>query len=160
MRWDLVDRFEVLKKGVYSRAVKTFDGDEDFFAEHEPGHPRVPESLFIEMIAQAGGVLFGLGVDFKREVILAKIEGARFEKTVAPPCQLSIEARIEDEREEGAWISGEVKQGNERVATARILLVTMDFLSGAAGKSVVFNDHFLKHYDVRNIAKISEGAAV
>ena len=160
MRWDLVDRFEVLKKGSYSRAVKSFDGAEDFFSEHEPDHPRVPEPLFIEMIAQAGGVLFGLGVNFKKEVILAKIEGARFEKTVVPPCQLTIEARIEDEREEGAWISGEVKQGKDRVATARILLVTMDFLSDAGGKSVVFNDRFLKHYNIRNIAKMSEGAAV
>ena len=53
----------------------------------------MPEPLFIEMIAQAGGVLFGLGVDFKKEVILAKIEGARFEKTVVPPCRLVIEAR-------------------------------------------------------------------
>ena len=150
MRWDLVDRFEVLKKGVYSRAVKAFNGTEDFFSEHEPGHPRVPEPLFIEMMAQAGGVLFGLSVGFKKEVILAKIEGARFEKAVAPPCQFIIEARIEEEREEGAWISGEIKQGAEPIARARILLVTMETLAGSEGKSVVFNDGFLKHYEILN----------
>lgn len=160
MRWDLIDRFEVLKKGVSARAVKTFDGHEDFFAEHEPQHPRVPEPLFIEMMAQAGGVLLGLGIDFKKEVILAKIETARFEKTVAPPCQLSIEARIEDQREEGAWISGFVKHGAERVATARILLVTMDSLFGSPEKTVVFNEHFLKHYEIYEIAKKSEGIVV
>ena len=159
MRWDLVDGFEVLKKGVYSRAVKAFDGSEDFFAEHEPGRPRVPEPLFIEMMAQAGGVLLGLGVDFKKEVILAKIEGARFERTAVPPCKFVIEARIEEEREEGAWISAEVKQGEERIANARILLVAMERLA-EAGKSVVFNDHFLKHYRVREIAKKSEEVAV
>ncbi len=160
MRWDLVDRFEVLKKGDFSRAIKAFDGNEDFFAEHEPGHPRVPEPLFIEMIAQAGGVLFGLGTDFKKEVILAKIEMARFEKTVLPPCQLTIVARIENEREEGAWISGEVKQGSECIATARMLLVTMDPLTGSSDKTVVFNDHFLNHYDVYKIAKKSEGIVI
>jgi 3-hydroxymyristoyl/3-hydroxydecanoyl-(acyl carrier protein) dehydratase len=160
MRWDLVDRFEVLKKNVYSRAVKSFDGSEDFFAEHEPGRPRVPEPLFIEMMAQAGGVLFGLGVDFKKLVILAKIEAARFKKEVAPPCEFVIEARIEEAREEGAWILGEVKQGAEWVAQARILLVTMDFLSGSGGKSVVFNDGFLKHYDILKIAKKSQEVAV
>ena len=160
MRWDLIDRFEVLKKGIYSRAVKTFDGNEDFFAEHEPGHPRVPEPLFIEMIAQTGGVLFGLGIAFKKEVILAKIEAARFEKTVAPPCQLTIEARIEGEREEGAWVSGEVRQGAERVATARILLVTMDSLVGLPDKVVVFNDRFLDHYEIYKIARESEGVVV
>ena len=160
MRWDLVDHFEVLKKGVYSRAIKTFQGDEDFFAEHEPGRPRVPEPLFIEMIAQAGGVLFGLGIDFRREVILAKIEASRFEKTVAPPCRLTIEARVEEQREEGAWISGSVKQGAERVAVARILLVAMESLTGSPDKIVVFNDHFLNHYEVYKIAKQSEGIIV
>ncbi len=160
MRWDLVDRFEVLKKGAYSKAVKTFDGREDFFAEHEPMRPRVPEPLFIEMIAQAGGVLFGLGIAFKKEVILAKIEVARFERIVTPPCRLTIEARIEGEREEGAWISGEVKQGPERVASARILLVAMDSLAGSPDKIVVFNDHFLNHYEIYKIAKESEEAVV
>lgn len=160
MRWDLVDSFEVLKKGVYSRAIKEFQGDEDFLAEHEPGCPRVPEPFFVEMIAQAGGVLFGLGNDFKKEVILAKIELARFEKTVAPPCRLTIEARIEEQREEGAWISGVVKQGDECVAKARILLVVMESLAGLPDKIVVFNDHFLSHYEIYKIAKQSEGIIV
>ena len=113
MRWDLIDRFEVLKKGSYSRAVKSFEGSEDFFAEHDPGRPRVPEPFYLEMIAQAGGVLFGLGIDFKKEVILAKIEHARFLKVVAPPCAFVVEARIEDQREEGAWISGSVRQDDK-----------------------------------------------
>ena len=73
MRWDLIEKFEILKKGSYARAFKNFSGKEDFFAEHYPGAPIVPESLFIEMVAQTGGVLFGFGLDFKKEVILAKI---------------------------------------------------------------------------------------
>jgi 3-hydroxymyristoyl/3-hydroxydecanoyl-(acyl carrier protein) dehydratase len=160
MRWDLIDRFEVLKKGVYAKAVKSFDGREDFFAEHDPGRPRVPEPLFLEMIAQTGGVLLGLGIDFKKEVILAKIEGARFAAPAVPPCEFTVEARIEEEREEGAWISGSVKQKDKQVAQARILLVTMDTLTGVGGRSIVFNDHFLKHYDIDHIAKRSEGVKV
>ena len=156
MRWDLRERFEVLRKGEVARARKSYKGTEDFFADHDAGHPRVPEPLFLEMIAQAGGVLFGFGIDFKKEVILAKIEGARFEKPVVPPCDLVVEARLESEREEGAWISGSVKQNGKAVATARVLLVTMDSLSDNGGKSVVFNDRFLKHYDIYNVAKKSE----
>ena len=150
MRWDLIDRFEVLKKGEYSRALKTFDGREDFFADHDPGRPRVPEPLYLEMIAQAGGVLFGLGIDFKKEVILAKIEGARFGKPVAPPCELFVEARIETEREEGAWIEGAVRLGSKCAAEARILLVAMDGLDGK--KKIVFNDEMISHYDVFAVA--------
>jgi hypothetical protein len=44
VRWDLVTRFEVLKKGGpacrqagYSRAFKSYSGNEDLFKEHFPG---------------------------------------------------------------------------------------------------------------------------
>ena len=46
MRWDLVTSFQVLKKGSHSRAFKTYSGEEDFFKEHFPGRPRVPEPFF------------------------------------------------------------------------------------------------------------------
>jgi 3-hydroxyacyl-[acyl-carrier-protein] dehydratase len=156
MRWDLIEKFEVIKKGEVALAVKGFTGSEDFFSEHFPGNPLVPEPLFIEMIAQTGGVLFGLGLDFKKEVILAKIMEANFFQTVKPPCRFSIEARIDDEREEGAWISGTVKLGEETVAEASILLVSIDSLEKNKTK-IVFNDQFLKHYDIYRIAKASEG---
>ena len=156
MRWDLVDSFEVLKKGSVSKAWKSFDGTEDFFQGHFPSKPVVPGTLLIEMIAQAGGVLYGLGLDFKKEVILAKIALAFFPKEVFPPCRLWIEANLEKEREEGAWVSGTVKLNGELVANAEILLVTMDALEEGRQESVVFNDGFLKHYDIYNVAKASQ----
>lgn len=157
MRWDLLDKFHVLKKGQTAKAVKTFSGKEDFFAEHFPGRPLVPEPLFIEMIAQAGGVLLGLGIDFKKEVILAKIAKANFLKAVAPPCSLEVEAKIDEAREEGAWISGTVRHHNTLIAEATLLLVTMDSLVEGLNGKIVFNDSFLKHYDVYEVAKMSLG---
>ncbi len=159
MRWDLVTNFEVLKKGVYSRAVKSYSGTEDFFKEHFPGKPRVPQVFFIEMIAQAGGVLFGLGLDFKKEIILAKAQEVEFFLDVAPPCELVIEARIEDEREDGAWISGTVTQNGQRVAQAKILLAVVDGL--VEGKTnIVFNEIFMKKYNVLEIARLSPSDGV
>ena len=159
MRWDLIDYFDVLKKNEIAHAVKTFSGTEDFFAEHHPGSPSVPEPLFIEMIAQTGGVLYGLGIGFKKEVILAKIENAAFPGPVKPPCRFDVEALIEEEREEGAWISGTVRLNGRLVASAKILLVTMELDGLAAGK-IVFNDRFLSHYDIWNVARKSEGIRV
>ena len=155
MRWDLIDKFEILKKGECARASKSFSGEEDFFAEHFPGRPLVPEPLFIEMIAQAGGVLLGLGMDFKKEVILAKIAHARFFTPVVPPCCFTIEAKIDEEREEGAWISGTIRQKDTLVAETTLLLVTIDAFGDGKNGSIVFNDTFLKHYDVYHVAKIS-----
>lgn len=157
MRWDLVTRFEVLKKGEYSRAFKAYSGEEDFFKEHFPGKPRVPGPFFIEMIAQAGGVLFGLSLDFKKEIILAKIEDAEFFLEAVPPCELVIEARIEDAREDGAWIWGTVTQNGKIAAQAKILLAVVDEL--AQGKtSIVFNQAFMKKYNILEIARKSENS--
>ena len=137
---------------------KSFSGNEDFFKEHFPGKPLVPQALLIEMIAQTGGVLFGLGMDFDKEVILAKITEAKFSGQTPPPCDFQVEARIDEEREEGAWISGNVSCGGKSVAEAKILLVTFFSLNENSEKKVVFNDTFLSHYNVREIARMSEAS--
>ena len=157
MRWELLDKFEVLKKGSHSLARKSFSGSEDFFEDHFPGKPLVPETLCVEMIAQAGGVLFGLGLDFRKEVILAKVSEAEFLREVAPPCEFLVEAALEEEREEGAWVRGTVMTADKKpVARARILLVTMDSLDEGLKKQIVFNEKFIKHYDIYAVARKSE----
>ena len=156
MRWDLIEKFEVLKKGGYARARKSFSGKEDFFTDHYPSRPIVPEPLYVEMIAQAGGVLYGLGFDFKKEVILAKVADAEFLREMPPPCLFTIEASVEEEREEGAWIAGVVRSGTLEVARAKVLLVAISGLNENAGKKIVFSDHFLEKLDIYKIAKMSE----
>lgn len=115
----------------------------------------MPEPLFIEMIAQAGGALFGLGLDFKKEVILAKIARANFKKQVSPPCEFVVKTQIREEREEGALIHGRVTQGGTEVASAEIILMTVESGHLASSKSIVFNDQFMKHYDIRHVASLS-----
>ena len=165
MRWDLIERFEILDLGRrFARASRSFDGTEDFFLEHYPGHPVMPNTLLIEMIAQAGGVLYGLSLSFKKEVILAKIQKAQFHQNVAPPCRFVVEARMSEPREDAVWVEGSIKKDNKLVAQAEIFLVTMDSLDGGTsfnGRSAskVFNDSFLKHYDVWNVAQSSERAS-
>lgn len=156
MRWDLISEFEYLKKGARARAFKDFDGTEDFFLDHFPGKPAVPEVLFMEMIAQAGGVLVGLGVGFRKEVILAKITEARFSAEATPPCRLTIEAWIEEEREEGGLVSGVVREKDKELASAKIFLVTIDsLLPNGNGKKIVFNDEFMKHYRIPAVVEKS-----
>ncbi len=156
MRWHLVDKFEVLKKGSYARALKAYSGQEDFFAEHFPGNPRVPEPLFVEMIAQTGGVLFGLGLEFKKEVILVKISESKFYKAVTPPCKLEIEVELREESESGAVVRGEVWCEDEKVASAEILLMSIDSLDASQDKKIVFNEGFMEHYQVMEVAQASE----
>ncbi len=159
MRWEMIDKFLVIKKNSHAEARKAYTGQEDFFKENFPGQPTLPEPFFVEMIAQTGGVLFGLGLDFKKEIILAKIVKARFYRPVAPPCDLFIEALIQEEREEGALVSGKVTRGGQPVASAEILLVAVETLGSSLHGKIVFNDHFMKHYDIPRIVEMSEALA-
>ena len=155
MRWELLDNFEFLKKHSRACARKAYSGKEDFFSEHHPGRPLVPEPLFVEMIAQTGGVLYGLGLDFKKEVILAKIIHAKFGAPVTPPCEFTIEAQMHEEREEGALIRGVVKCGRTEVASAEILLVAVQAGTLANRGKIVFNDHFMAHYKIQEVVERS-----
>ena len=95
-------------------------------------------------------------MNFEKEVILAKIDKAKFSADVIPPCAFCVEATIEEEREEGAWITGVVKQEGKTVAEAKILLVNIQSLHEDTKKKIVFNDTFLNHYNIMEIAKMSE----
>ena len=104
----------------------------------------------------AGPHYGGVGINWEKKVILPKISDARFFREIPPPCQLLVEATIEKEREEGAWISGTVKLGGDLVAEAKILLITIETLGEDHRKQVVFNENFLKHSDILNVVKMSE----
>jgi 3-hydroxyacyl-[acyl-carrier-protein] dehydratase len=155
MRWQLIDEFLILQKGSHSKARKSFFGSEDFFRDHFPGKPVVPQTLLTEMIAQTAGVLYGLDIDFKKEVILVKIVEAHFPKEAIPPCELLIDGKIEEESENGAWISGIVHSGPDTVAEARMLLATMDTLEEKQDRKIVFNDRFLSYFRIREVAERS-----
>ena len=45
--------------------------------------------------------------------------------------------------------------GNVLVSESRVLLVAIEGL-GNTQRKIVFNDHFLKHYNVYHVAKMSE----
>lgn len=75
-------------------ATKNVTFNEPFFQGHFPGHSVMPGVLIIEAMAQAAGVLMHLNSDTGHDVAdvyyLAKIDNARFSKTVTPGDQLVL----------------------------------------------------------------------
>ncbi len=142
-----------------SQAVKALSRGDGFFEEHYDLYPVLPESVQIEMIAQAGGVLVGAALDFKKEIVLGKIDFARYEKTILPPAQLVIDAWVEEKHDEGARIQGEITCDGQLVSEASILLIYMDQLDSKtdlkSGESIVFSDNFLNALQIREHLKVS-----
>ncbi len=138
MRWLLLDEVTEIRKGRCARAVS-----------------RIPECefsievLFLEMIAQTGGVLLGLESDYQEDVVFAKVESAEFRKTGSPGDPVEIEVICEEIRPEGAWMRGMVSGAGKVLACARILLAVSKPLVPEHQGSVTFHSDFMEYFKVR-----------
>ncbi len=140
MRWFHVDRFEVLEKNKYARAIKCVTMAEEHLHDHFPGYPVVPSALSIESMAQTAGVLAGYTYDFKKNVILAKVEKAFFPRIVRPGDRIIIEAWLDEIKTEGCWTHCKMSVDGDEVASANIIFV---HLEDQLPESFVFTDSFM-----------------
>ncbi|HNX68817.1 MAG TPA: hypothetical protein PLL75_04940 [Candidatus Omnitrophota bacterium] len=143
MRWLLLDKVDSILKG--RRAVTT---------SKVPQAPYSSEVLFIEMMAQTGGLLVGAESDYRKDLIFAKIESATIAGVPVPGTPIRIEAWSEALGTDGGWLEATITSAGEVVAKAKLLLMAVAGLSPDQTKSITFHDAFMKHFNVR--AKISQ----
>ena len=143
MRWFWIDRITHLEKGKTARAVKNVSLAEEHLHDHFPGYPIMPQSLMIEGMAQTAGILAGSTVDFKANIILAKVSRATFHRLVRPGDQLVFEAELVESRPEGHRTETRVTVDGELVAESSMMFVNLN--SGTEQDSVfVFPDAFMQ----------------
>ncbi len=140
MRWFHIDRFEVLEKDKYARAIKCVTMAEEHLHDHFPGFPVVPSALNIETMAQTAGVLAGYTYDFRKNVILAKVEKAEFPRMVRPGDRMTVEAWIDQIKPEGCWTHARITVEDQEAASAGIIFV---HLEDRLPESFVFTDDFM-----------------
>lgn len=142
MRWFWIDRITYLEKGKTARAVKNVSLAEEHLHDHFPGYPVMPQSLMIEGMAQTGGVLAGSSVDFKTNIILAKVSRAVFYRLVHPGDQLAFEAKLVESRPEGHRTEIRVTVDGELVAESSMMFVNLNSTDNGEGV-FVFTDAFM-----------------
>ena len=138
MRWLLLEKIHSIQKG--KKAIA---------AAKVPKAPYSSEVLFIEMMAQTGGLLVGAESDYQRDLIFAKIENAVISNVPAAGTPIMIEAWSESLGAEGGWLEATITCNEGPVAKARLLLMAVTGLSGTHTKSVTFHDAFMDHFKVR-----------
>ena len=106
------------------RAVKNVSVNEHFFQWHFPDHPVMPGVLIVEAMAQAAGALGAImtqGVKYGGLYYLAKVEEARFTRTVSPGDQLLMTVK-ETRRKRGmGFFEGVAEVDGQRAASCKLV---------------------------------------
>lgn len=138
MRWLLLEKVHSIRKG--EKAVAS---------AKVPLAPYSSEVLFIEMMAQTGGLLVGAESDYQKDLIFAKIENATITSIPKSGTPLQIEAWSESLGAEGGWLEATITCAEGPVACAKLLLMAVGGLSAKQTKSITFHEAFMDHFNVR-----------
>jgi 3-hydroxyacyl-[acyl-carrier-protein] dehydratase len=106
MRWFWIDRFTEFVSGSHAVAVKGVSLAEEHVHEYQPGYPMHPNSLVIEGIAQAGGLLISEHYGFGELVVLAKLSKAKFSGRARTGETLTYRVKADWIRNDSAQVSG------------------------------------------------------
>lgn len=102
MRWFWIDRFEEFVRGTRATAVKNVSLAEEHMHDHFPGVALHPNSLIVEGMAQAAGLLVAEAIDYNRRVVLAKVAAAEFHFDAVPGDTIRFHAEIVDLKPTGS----------------------------------------------------------
>lgn len=104
MRWFWIDRFTEFVRGQKATAVKSVTLAEEHLHDHFPGVAIMPTTLIIEGMAQTGGILAADAIDYKKQVVLAKVSAADFAFDVVPGDTIEYRAELTQSMAGGALV--------------------------------------------------------
>jgi len=122
VRWMWIDRFTEFVRGERCEVLKNISLTEEPLSDYLPGFPFLPNSLIIEGLAWAGGILVNDQRGFEERMVLAKVNKAVFHRPALPGDQLRYSAVIEGVQSEGAFVSCTSHVGDELQAEVDLFL--------------------------------------
>jgi 3-hydroxyacyl-[acyl-carrier-protein] dehydratase len=125
MRWFWIDRFTEFVSGSHAVAVKGVSLSEEHVHDYQIGYPLHPNSLVIEGIAQAGGLLISENYGFGELVVLAKLSKATFSGRARAGQTLTYRVKADWIRNDSAQVSGAAYVGDRLHGEVQLLFARM-----------------------------------
>ena len=132
MRWMWIDRIVELVPRVRMVAVKNVSMAEEHLHDHfaasdgRDAMPLMPASLIIEGMAQTAGILVADALDFRKQVVLAKVGQVRFEFEAVPGDTIELLAEIKELSETGSFVNVSTRIGDRDHASAELFLAHLE----------------------------------
>jgi 3-hydroxyacyl-[acyl-carrier-protein] dehydratase len=125
----LIDRVVEIHPGRSLRALKNVTYNEQFFSGHFPSRPLMPGVIVVEALAQAASVLAlmstGPLAPAAASLHFVGVDKARFRRPVMPGDQLLLSVHCEPDLNALLRFSTVALVGEERVASAEVLLMPL-----------------------------------
>jgi 3-hydroxyacyl-[acyl-carrier-protein] dehydratase len=161
MRWFWIDRFETFNRCRDATAIKTVTLAEEHLHDHFPGLPVMPNSLVLEGLAQAAGLLIVDAIDYRRQVVLAKVSKSEFYADATPGDVLRYRVEIVEIHEAGAMARATSHIGDRLQAEADLffgLLKEGEVVPKLMSREMLMT--WFEHLHVFDVAVDVDGSAV
>jgi 3-hydroxyacyl-[acyl-carrier-protein] dehydratase len=121
MKFQLIDRIELLEPGERIVTVKTLSLAEEYLADHFPSFPILPGVLMLEAMTQSAAWLVRLAQDYANSIVVLKsAKNVRYSYFLRPGNTLRCEVNVKSLDDEGAtfMVSGGV--GDTQAVSAKL----------------------------------------
>jgi 3-hydroxyacyl-[acyl-carrier-protein] dehydratase len=126
MRWFWIDRFTEFVRFRRATAVKSVTLAEEHLHDHFPGAAMMPATLAIEGMAQTGGLLVADSLDFKKQVVLAKVAKADFCFEAIPGDRIEYRAEIVETMSGGSLVNVTSRIGGREHGAAELYFAHLE----------------------------------
>lgn len=125
----LVDKVISIEPNKKIVAIKNVTFNEPHFMGHFPDHPVMPGVLIIEAMAQAGGLMALLSLNFSAEdkmIYFMSIDEAKFRKPVVPGDVLELHVEVIQNRGNVWKLSAAAFVDGQKVSEAKLSAMIFD----------------------------------
>ncbi|MBM4020661.1 MAG: beta-hydroxyacyl-ACP dehydratase [Planctomycetes bacterium] len=161
MRWFLLDRFEEFVRCRRATAIKAVTLAEEHLHDHVPGWAIVPNTLVLEGLAQTAGILVADAIDYRRQVVLAKVGVCEFHFDAMPGDVLRYEVELVELSEDGSVVQATSRVGGRPHGRAELFFGHL--ASGDSVPKLFSNEQFNRWLDnlrIYEVAREHDGTPV